>query len=293
MNEGRGSWYLLTGLVLGVVMGLVYSWVIAPVEYVDAAPGSLREDFKDQYRALVAAAYVANGDLARAVARLEQLDDPNIARTVAIQAQRSLAEGRPEAEARALGLLAVALGQGPTPVVSLAPITQLDASATSEPIATVSPTPLIALTETPPSLPGDALTPTPTVRTPPPTSTPLPSRTPTPTPGAPFILQDIQLVCNPNLGGALIQVEARDAAGQPVPGVEILVLWDGNEDRFFTGLKPELGLGYADFTMTPGVTYLLRLAEGGQPVPDLTPSECDREDGERYWGSWLLVFVQP
>ncbi len=100
-------------------------------------------------------------------------------------------------------------------------------------------------------------------------------------------------MCNPNLGGALIQVEARDAAGQPVPGVEILVLWDGNEDRFFTGLKPELGLGYADFTMTPGVTYLLRLAEGGQPVPDLTPSECDREDGERYWGSWLLVFVQP
>lgn len=293
MNEGRGSWYLLTGLVLGVVMGLVYSWVIAPVEYVDAAPGSLREDFKDQYRALVAAAYLANGDLARAIARLEQLDDPNIARTVAIQAQRSLAEGRPEAEARALGLLAVALGQGPTPVVTLAPITQLDASATSEPAATVSPTPLIALTETPPSLPGDALTPTPTVRTPPPTSTPLPSRTPTPTPGAPFILQDIQLVCNPNLGGALIQVEARDAAGQPVPGVEILVLWDGNEDRFFTGLKPELGLGYADFTMTPGVTYLLRLAEGGQPVPDLTPSECDREDGERYWGSWLLVFVQP
>ncbi|MBI1865988.1 MAG: HD-GYP domain-containing protein, partial [Nitrospirae bacterium] len=43
--------------------------------------------------------------------------------------------------------------------------------------------------------------------------------------------------------------------------IEIVVVWDAGEDHFFTGLKPELGQGYADFTMTEGVSYTLRLAE--------------------------------
>jgi hypothetical protein len=88
-------------------------------------------------------------------------------------------------------------------------------------------------------------------------------------------------------------VDVRDAADDGVPGIEVIVHWDEGEDHFFTGMKPELGLGYADFTMTPGVTYLLQLAEGGQSVPDLTPAECEDNGGDRYWGSWMLIFVQP
>jgi hypothetical protein len=52
-------------------------------------------------------------------------------------------------------------------------------------------------------------------------------------------------------------------------------------------------MGYGDFTMTPGVVYLLQTAGGGQPVPDLTAPECEDSGGTRYWGSWRLVFVQP
>jgi hypothetical protein len=85
----------------------------------------------------------------------------------------------------------------------------------------------------------------------------------------------------------------QDASGQPAPGVEVVVSWDGGEDRFFTGLKPELGLGYADFSMTPGVDYSLRLAQGGDLVSGLATSECESSSGERYWGSWLLMFAQP
>ncbi len=59
-------------------------------------------------------------------------------------------------------------------------------------------------------------------------------------------------------------MEILDAAEQPVPSVELVVTWDGGEDHFFTGLKPELGLGYADFVMTPEVVYSIRLADGGQ-----------------------------
>jgi hypothetical protein len=123
--------------------------------------------------------------------------------------------------------------------------------------------------------------------------TPLPTRTPTPTPGAPFRLQSQELICRPELEQPLIQVQVLDAAGQPVAGVMALVSWQGGQERFFTGLKPELGLGYADFRMTPGLTYNLQLADRGELAPNLAAAECQAADGSVYWGSWLLTFVQP
>ena len=108
------------------------------------------------------------------------------------------------------------------------------------------------------------------------TDTPLPTRTPVPTPAAPFVLLSKEKVCDPNLPAPLIQVQTLDADGQPVPGVEIIINWGTSEENhFFTGLKAELGQGYADFTMTPDVVYTLRLAGGGQPIPDLQASECE------------------
>ena len=112
MNEDeRGNWYLLTGLVLGIILGILFAWVISPVKYVDTAPESLKDEFKDQYRVLIASAYVANGDLVRAKARLELLDEADIYLVVAEQAQQMLAEGGSVEEAQALGRLALSLGQ--------------------------------------------------------------------------------------------------------------------------------------------------------------------------------------
>ena len=101
------------------------------------------------------------------------------------------------------------------------------------------------------------------------------------------------LICDPNIKEALIQVSMLDAARQEVAGVELVVSWDGGENSFFTGLKPELGAGYADFSMTPGVVYSLRLARGGQPVSNLSATECENSDGSRYYGTWRIVFIQP
>jgi len=112
MNEDeRGNWYLLTGVILGIILGILFAWVISPVKYVDTAPESLKDEFKDQYRVLIASAYVANGDLVRAKARLELLDEADIYLVVAEQAQQMLAEGGSVEEAQALGRLALALGQ--------------------------------------------------------------------------------------------------------------------------------------------------------------------------------------
>jgi hypothetical protein len=114
-QDRRGSWYLLTGAVLGVALGLVYSWVISPVKYMDVPPYSLREDYKEQYRVLVALAFLYNGDLLRAQDRLAQLKDNDAAQAISMQAQRAMAEGRPEEEIRALNILASALSKGVIP----------------------------------------------------------------------------------------------------------------------------------------------------------------------------------
>lgn len=302
MREERGPWYLLTGFVLGAFLGLVFAWVVAPVEYVNTSPASLRQNFKDQYRALIAAAYVANSDIARAQARLNLLDDADVARTLAEQAQRTLAEGGSPDAAQALALLALDLGQGPTPVLTQSPPAEtptLQPSPSEMPTSTVgAPVPTLTTTgeleQTATLASSGTGTQTPEItRTALPTGTPLGTRTPTPTPGALFVLQESAFVCDPDLDQPLIQVVAEDGTGGQVPGVEIVVNWEGGEDHFFTGLKPEFGLGYADFTMDPEEVYTLRLADGGQAIPDLAAAECEAEDGSRYWGSWYLLFSQP
>jgi hypothetical protein len=293
-SERRGSWYLLTGAVLGVAMGLIYSWVVSPVKYVDAPPYALRADYKEEYRLLVAAAYMYNTDLVRAQNRLAQLKDDNPAQSVAMQAQRALAEGRPEAEVKALSLLALALSQGVTPTAS-------SPGATPEPTSSpggnaASSLPIInePVDSTSSEQQLNAVTPT-GLQTPSISNTLILSTTATsaPTAGAPFALQDSTLICNIDQPDPLIQVEVKDAAGQPVPSLELVVTWEDGQDHFFTGLKPELGLGYGDFLMTPGTIYSVRLGNGGQAVNDLTASECVADDGSRYWGSWMLTFIQP
>lgn len=34
----RGGWYLLTGVILGLILGLIYAWVINPVVYESTLP---------------------------------------------------------------------------------------------------------------------------------------------------------------------------------------------------------------------------------------------------------------
>jgi hypothetical protein len=298
IREERGPWYLLTGLILGVVIGLYISIKLMPVEYVDTAPATLRADMKDRYRALIAAAFAADGDLPRAQARLGLLQDPDTARLVAIQAQRALAEG-PESEAHALGLLAVALSSGVSPVpvqaVTITPVPTeflTETVETVEPIATTTlspPSPFTTTMETPAATfsagtPG-AATATPTLG---------PTRTPTPASAAPFVLEgQPEVVCSASYPTPMLIVEARDAAGNPFPGAEVVVTWAGGEEHFFTGLKPDLGLGYADFDMVPGTVYTVRIGNGGEPVGELSASQCPNTAGNPEWGSLKLIFVQP
>ncbi len=287
-QDERGPWYLFTGLVLGILAGLAYAWLISPLQYTNTSPASLRGDFKDQYRALIAVAYLSNGDFARARARLDLLEDPEPVSALALQAELAQSQGRPASEITALQSLSLAMSGSP---LAPTPLPTTSVTPTREPSPTLTPTSVVSLLATPtptttPPVPGAATgTPTPSI-------TPLPTRTATPTQGAAFVLIEQNLVCS--LGTAsLIQVEAQDAAGQPVPGVEVIINWDGSEERFYTGLKPELDPGYADYAIQPGQTYQIRLADGGEPASGLTAVECEAPDSSRFWGSWNLIFRQP
>lgn len=291
MNDERGPWYLITGLVIGILIGVLYSWGLSPVSYVDTDPASLRSDFQDRYRVLIAVAYVANGDLARAETRLALLGEPeeDFADILSAQAQRNVAENGPPDEARALGVLADAL-RGSDIAGARPTITPVGGVGFQYTATVFTSTPTITLT------PTISLTPTLTsraTRTHTATPTPLSTRTATPTQGAPYVMQSLELVCNPNLAQGLLLIFTRDVAGSPVPGVEIVITWPGGENHFFTGQKPEVDLGYADFVMTPGVLYELSLTDGGEPVSGLTPVECEGEGDDRYWGGWQVVWAQP
>lgn len=285
MNENRGPWYLITGLVLGAIAGLLFAWLVQPVQYTNTAPSTLSSEFKAKYRSLIAAAYMTNNDLVRAKARLALLKDPDIYRSVAEQAQLSMAQGNSPQEARALGILAMALNQSLNEASHSAQPTKIiiPSNPTLESSLPIVSTPAPAETTFSLSTP-QSLTSTVSADT----NTPLP----TATTGTPFALKSRKLVCDEDFGAPLIQIIAIDSAGQPAPGIEIIITWEGGENHFFTGLKPELGLGYADYTMTPDVAYTLKLAQGGQPVSDLSAMYCEGSNNQQ-WGVWRLEFVQP
>ncbi len=305
-DDRRGPWYLVTGLILGVALGLAYAWLVAPVAYTDTPPLSLRADYKDQYRVLIALAYASNGDLGRARARLALLSEAEPGPVIANQAARAAAENRPTSEVQALALLAEALGSS----VALEPATPV--TETQPPSLTITPLPLATSTTTLASeTPGVAATPlegatgqpapeNPSSTPEPaqtqdslPAFTPLPTLTPTATPGAPFVLTDQEFVCDRAINPPLIMVDVFDASGQPVPGVEVTITWSGGQEQFFTGLKPEIGPGYADYQMSPDLIYTLRVGEGGQSIEDLKAAECEAAGGSRFLGSWRLTLVQP
>lgn len=289
-KPSRPPFYLLTGLIIGLAVGLAAAWLWTPVDSLGTRPANLRSDFKDAYRELIARAYVANSDLGRAEARLALLEDDEPSRALAVQAQLLLGEGGSEDAARALGILAAHLENGPqsTPLALANPVATLPPSTPNKsPVPTNTPSDTHRPTATiTPTLDPASSTSIPPTGAPPPSPTP----TATATQGPPFQLLDISLVCEPNLDPPLIMINIFDGSGNPVPGVAAVITWgDNQQNRFITGMKPEYTLGYADFAMDPAVTYTLRLEDGGEPITGLTGNEC--EGG--FWGSWRLNFFQP
>jgi hypothetical protein len=284
--------HIITALLAGLLLGLAYSWFISPVTYVDASPAILRADFKDQYRSVIAASYASTRVLARARARLELLGDADPTGELSAQAQRMLASGETFEIVQPLAQLATDLQQGVVsiPITSTPFIAIINTPTLETPITDEAPFDAAESTA-PASLPTAAfeqtqLAPqlfTPTVR---------PPATPSPQPGAPFTLVEQETICNSDLQPGLLQFILIDSRRRQVSGIEIIVTWAEGEDRFFTGFKPELGNGYADFVMQADTIYSVRVAEGGAFVPNISSPICTDPNGASYSGGLLFTFQQ-
>lgn len=288
MNEPRGNLYLFTGLILGIGLGLLVAWVISPVRYVDTEPALLSPEVKEEYRKVIALAYQSSGDLGRAQQRLALVDPGGSFQSLAAQAQRMLAEDTSSKEARALALLAADLNHPPTAdevtavgAASAQPTDESGVSPTAEATRAASTeTPLaVAAVQTATPLPSPTVSPTPA-----PTFTPRPTATPRRALEAPFILKQKQEVCGAEATPGLLQIFVTGSGGEPLPGVQINLTAADRQETFFTGLYPEIDPGYADFNMTAGEVYSLKVGDVSEVEDGIAIPSCG--------GGWRLEFEE-
>jgi hypothetical protein len=275
---------VLGGLAIGLAIGLLIAWVLAPVQYTDTSPSTMRMEFKDQYRVAIASAFNATHNLERAHARLALLGDPDPAKSLVVQAQQIMASGNAPDSAFEIAVLVNALnaqipttGSNPSPTPTAEQETKSPGTAT--PFGMVT-TPKAS------STPG----PSPTSR---PTATEKPTVTPSPTQGAPFIILSKDEVCDTGVQPGLLMVEVRNKKHQAIAGQKLVINWSDGQESFFTGLKPEISDGYADFQMQRDVIYSIHLAAGGEPANGLSAPVCNNKDGNVYLGGIKLVLQQP
>ncbi len=290
------AFHLILALLTGLGIGLAYSWFISPVTYVDATPAILRSDFKDQYRVVISASYASSHDLARARARLQLLGDIDPVGELSAQAQRMVGAGESLEGIQPLAQLATDLQLGfasilPsatafnntnifTPIIET-PMEESTAAEIPTEQATEEATPFATLSfEQTPLIPIA-------------TNTPRPTFTALPGPGIPFTLVGQDSVCEPGTQPGLLQFILMDSRRKQIAGIEIIVTWSQGEDRFFTGFKPELGNGYADFVMQVDTIYSVRVVAGGAFVPNISAPSCTDPNGIKYIGGLLITFQQP
>lgn len=266
--------WLLLCLVIGLVGGLYYAWVVDPVVFTDASPARFSDSYQEEYILLVSQSYVVNENWPLAQQRLAALEDPNIAETVNDLLETAVRQNRPAPQLEQLAVVARNLGAQGQAVALFAP---------TLPPGTVQPTPTPAIETTPTSTPQPAATATETA-VPTPTGTATIPATATQQPN--YRLTEQTRLCSDEEPITRIEVIVLDAFLNDSPGIEIEVTWQNGRDRFFTGLKPENGRGYADFEMSPDVSYTVRLPDGSPEVSGLRIEEC----ASGFSGGWQLTF---
>jgi hypothetical protein len=172
---------ILGGLAIGLALGLLIAWVIAPVEYTDTSPSSMREEFKDQYRLAIASAYLATGNLERAQARLALVGDADVLLALLSQAEQLIAAGNsPDSAYEIAALYNALLATAQVAPTETSPLPSPPPEKEAPPTLTQTPFGLVVTLQAT-STPG----PSPTPR---PTATQKPTSPPSPTQGAPFLL---------------------------------------------------------------------------------------------------------
>lgn len=271
-------------MLLGIVTAVWLSWSVFPLSQPVGSPAVFRTDYRQDYIYMVSESLAQTGDFEQAKARLELLEEPDLPQTIVLELERYLREGRPADDVRHMARLAQGLGADGAALDLFAPtivpdtiaaiptptrISQLadESAAAAEATATLLPTPTTIVE---------------------PTNTPIPVQTLSGEQLA-FQLVAQEEVCTPLEELVEIELFVQDSEGEGLAGQQIVVSWDNEQDQFVTGLKREIDAGYADFTMSAGISYSAELLAGSNQVSGLTATPCD--DGAGQTG-WRLTFQQ-
>jgi hypothetical protein len=277
-------WALIIGLIVGIALGLSYAWLIDPIQEISTRPEQLRQEDKAHYAVAILLNFAYDSDLGMAVNRLLELNlgtDP-IAE-VAAMACNLARTGYVDSTAGLRGVRAMR--------------TFYQLQGRSGCADTIIPDPQ----DVPLEIAIEVATPTQTL--PPP-----PSKTPgadigSPTPNSIVLVPTIppqrsyegfpfQTYCSVELSGT-IEVRVRDGNNQDVYGETIRVQWDGGSSDFVTGLKPERGVGYADFQMEAGRSYSISMPGRSDPLTQpIVADSCFTESGEQAITSYVIIFTR-
>lgn len=274
-------WGILLGLIVGIAGGLVYAWVVNPLVEFDTEPWQLHDQDRAAYVAAITLRYSYDGDLNRAVTQLLALRLPGDP----IQAVADIA-------CRLASTDYIDNSSGQRAVRSMMQFYQLQGRAgCADNLLVINdqPTPQIILEVATPTLrPPATKTPTPPPAiTASPTSQPI--VIPTLVPQTDYVLVDVRTFCSAELSG-LIEVRVQDFNGDPIPGEKVRVRWADGESLFFTGLKPERGLDYADFQMEAGKAYTVEVAGRSDPSQPLVAGSCGTDTGQEAITSYRVFF---
>jgi len=279
----------VVGMLLGLVVGLIVTWFVAPPELYNTYPPMLDSEYRQDWIRMATWAHGLDGDRERTEMRLYGLAPEELRTVIADVFEQASTTGAPVEVLEQLADLAVAFGVS-SPLVAIYGDGQgTDAEPDADP-ASDQPTPTATATLAPP--------PTPTVRVTVPAATP--SLTPTPTitetPAIHVVSQTLTCEAIPSIAVSLEvsrTVEERGRERSEIAGLpmrEVWLLWDGGADRAITGFRPDLGLGYADFEVTHGLFYNLYVdSPYGSPVLTLQAEPCPAEDGEGWVSRYLVL----
>lgn len=275
-------------LILGLTtscLGMIYlSRFLFPVS-TETAPWQLSADAKNAYVVAIVLDYTHDGDLANAVQRLVDLrlpvNDPiqavaDIACQLATSPYISTNSGVDAVRA----------------MIQFYKLQNKSGCADDLPlVANNQPMVVTLVLPTPTLPPPPTKTPEPNINIP--QDTPAPTRTPFVPPTAPpasFEVVVANTFCDTALSG-IIEVRVIDQNGIELPAQPIRVRWDDGSNTFYTGLKPERGLGYADYQMEQGRAYTIEMPALSNPsTTPLTATPCFTDNNQPAVLSYRVVF---